>query len=110
QPKLLRVLEDGELERVGSSRTLEVDVRILSATNADLAQEVEAGRFRRDLLFRLNTVEIRLPPLRERSEDIVPMAEACLARCSRRYGRDGLRFSSGALRALLAHRWPGNIR
>src|SRR5690606_770186 len=90
QPKLLRVLEDGELERVGSSRTLTVDVRIVSATNADLAQEVAAGRFRKDLLFRLNTVEILLPPLRERREDIVPMAEEFLSRCMRRYQRDGM--------------------
>jgi DNA-binding NtrC family response regulator len=110
QPKLLRVLEDGELERVGSSRTLGVDVRLISATNAELAQEVEAGRFRRDLLFRLNTVEIRLPPLRERVDDIAPMAEDFLLRCSRRYERDGLRFSPAALRALSAHRWPGNVR
>jgi DNA-binding NtrC family response regulator len=110
QPKLLRVLEDGELERVGSSRTLTVDVRLISATNAALADEVEAGRFRRDLLFRLNTVELQLPALRERSEDIVPMAEDFLARCARRYGRDALRFAPAAQRALLAHRWPGNVR
>jgi len=110
QPKLLRVLEDGELERVGSSRTLKIDVRIISATNADLIDEVESGRFRRDLLFRLNTVEIRLPPLRERVDDILPMAEDFLSRCSRRYGRDGLRFAPAAQRALTAHRWPGNVR
>jgi DNA-binding NtrC family response regulator len=110
QPKLLRVLEDGELERVGSSRTIAVDVRLISATNAELGQEVEAGRFRRDLLFRLNTVEIRLPALRDRGDDIVPMAEDFLDRCSRRYEREGLRFAASALRALRAHRWPGNVR
>jgi DNA-binding NtrC family response regulator len=110
QPKLLRVLEDGELERVGSSRTLAVDVRLISATNAELGSEVEAGRFRRDLLFRLNTVELRLPPLRERVDDIVPMARDFLHRCSRRYERDGLEFAPSALRALTAHRWPGNVR
>src|SRR6185312_11361961 len=105
QPKLLRVLEDGEFERLGSSRTQSTDVRLVSATNADLAVEVEAGRFRKDLLYRLNTLEIRLPPLRERSADILP-----LARSSTRYGRSGLRLAPSAERALLAWRWPGNVR
>ena len=100
QPKLLRVLEDGELERVGSSRTLKVDVRLISATNADLAAEVARGAFRKDLLFRLNTVELRLPPLRERGEDIGALAQAFLARFARRYQRDGMRFApSRAARA-----------
>jgi DNA-binding NtrC family response regulator len=110
QPKLLRVLEDGELERVGSSRTLKIDVRLISATNANLAEEVGRGAFRKDLLFRLNTVEIRLPPLRERREDILPMARAFLGRCSRRYGREGLTFSAAALAALEKYPWPGNVR
>ena len=110
QPKLLRVLEDGELERVGSSRTLKVDVRLVSATNADLPAEVAAGRFRKDLLYRLNTVELRLPPLRERREDIAPLARDFLARSARRYGRDGLRLAPSALRALEQHGWPGNVR
>ena len=110
QPKLLRVLEDGELERVGSSRTIRVDVRLVSATNADLADEVAAGRFRKDLLYRLNTVEIRLPPLRERREDIVAMAEDFLVRFGKRYQREGLRLSAAAERELLAYRWPGNVR
>lgn len=110
QPKLLRVLEDGELERVGSSRTLRVDVRLISATNADLAAEVAAGRFRKDLLYRLNTVEIRLPALRERREDILPMARDFLARTGARYQRDGLRFSPSAERTLLQYAWPGNVR
>ncbi len=99
QPKLLRVLEDGELERVGSSRTLKVDVRLISATNADLRAEVASGQFRKDLLFRLNTVEIRLPALRERRSDILPMAADFLQRCARRYGRDGLRLSPSAQRS-----------
>jgi DNA-binding NtrC family response regulator len=110
QPKLLRVLEDGELERLGSSRTLKVDVRLISATNADLGADVARGAFRKDLLFRLNTVEIRLPPLRERREDIAPMAQGFLARCARRYQREDLAFSPPALAALERYPWPGNVR
>jgi DNA-binding NtrC family response regulator len=110
QPKLLRVLEDGELERVGSSKTVKVDVRIISATNADLAHDVARGAFRKDLLYRLNTVELRLPPLRDRREDIVPMARRFLAAAGQRYGRPGLRLSAGAERTLLAYAWPGNVR
>ena len=110
QPKLLRVLEDGELERLGSSRTQKVDVRIVSATNAELAGDVARGNFRKDLLFRLNTVEIRLPPLRERREDIVPMAQRFLARCSKRYGKAGLQLAPAAEKALLDYAWPGNVR
>jgi len=110
QAKLLRVVEDGELERVGSSRTLKVDVRLIAATNADLAAEVAAGRFRKDLLFRLNTVEIHLPPLRERREDIVPLAQSFLARSARRYERVGMHLGAAALRALEEYPWPGNVR
>lgn len=110
QPKLLRVLEDGELERLGSSRTLKTDVRLISATNADLAAEVAKGAFRKDLLFRLNTVEIRLPPLRDRREDIAPMAKAFLARSGRRYARHDLAFIPSALAALERYSWPGNVR
>jgi DNA-binding NtrC family response regulator len=110
QPKLLRVLEDGELERVGSSRTLKVDVRLISATNADLAAEIARGAFRRDLLFRLNTVELRLPPLRERDEDIALLAESFLAHFAHRYQRDALRFAPSALHALRGYAWPGNVR
>jgi DNA-binding NtrC family response regulator len=110
QPKLLRVLEDGELERVGSSRTLKVDVRLISATNADLAAEVARGAFRKDLLFRLNTVELRLPALRERASDISVLAQSFLARFARRYQRDGLRFAPSALRTLESYAWPGNVR
>jgi DNA-binding NtrC family response regulator len=110
QGKLLRVVEDGELERVGSSRTLKVDVRLIAATNADLAAEVAAGRFRKDLLFRLNTVEIQLPPLRERREDILPLAQAFLARSARRYQRIGMHLGAAAQRALEDCPWPGNVR
>lgn len=110
QPKLLRVLEDGEFERLGSSRTQSVDVRLISATNADLAEAVAAGRFRKDLLYRLNTLEVRLPPLRERGDDILPLARVFLERSARRYGRDGLRLAATAERALQAWRWPGNVR
>lgn len=110
QAKLLRVLEAGELERVGSSRTRRVDVRVLSATNTDLARECEEGRFRADLLFRLNTVEIHLPPLRDRREDIPALAAYFLGRYAARYRKpiDGL--DSGALQSLIDYSWPGNVR
>ena len=110
QPKLLRVLEDGELERLGSSRTIKVDVRLISATNADLEGEVAAGRFRTDLLYRLNTLTLRVPALRERREDIVPMARHFLAACCARYGRDRLVLAPEAEKALVAYSWPGNVR
>ncbi|HWT15945.1 MAG TPA: sigma-54 dependent transcriptional regulator [Patescibacteria group bacterium] len=110
QPKLLRVLEDRELERVGSSRTMQVDVRVISATNADLAALVNAGSFRKDLLFRLNTLEIRLPPLRDRREDIAALTAHYLARFGDRYGRHDLRVAPSALRQLEAYHWPGNVR
>ena len=110
QPKLLRVLEDGELERVGSSRTIKVDVRLISATNADLAAEMARGTFRRDLLFRLNTVELKLPPLRERDEDVALLAESFLAHFARRYQRESLRFAPSAVHALKGYAWPGNVR
>ena len=110
QAKLLRVLETGEFERVGSSRTIRADVRILSATNADLGAEVGAGRFRQDLLFRLNTIEVAIPPLRERREDIPALARHFLAAHARRYRKPIGGFEAGALDALLAHAWPGNVR
>jgi len=110
QPKLLRVLETGEFERVGSSRTRKADVRILSATNADLHQEVAQGRFRQDLLFRINTIEIRVPPLCERKEDIPLLARAFLAQHARRYRKPVDGFEATALRALTEHAWPGNVR
>ncbi|UCF32595.1 MAG: sigma-54-dependent Fis family transcriptional regulator [Phycisphaerales bacterium] len=110
QPKLLRVLETGEFERVGSSRSRRVDVRVLSATNTDLYREVEAGRFRQDLLYRLNTVEINLPPLRDRGEDIPLLAMNFLRRHTRRYLKPIDRFDTEAMQALLDYRWPGNVR
>jgi DNA-binding NtrC family response regulator len=110
QAKLLRVLETGELERVGSSTTRTVDVRMLSATNADLHVEAAAGRFRDDLLFRLNTVEIRLPSLRERREDIPALAAHFLTRYATRYRRQVEGFDSPALQLLLSYPWPGNVR
>ena len=110
QPKLLRVLETGEFERVGSSRTRQVNVRILSATNARLSDEVAAGRFRQDLLFRLNTIEMHLPPLRERREDIPALASHFLRQHARRYRKTLTGFEPAAMQALLNHPWPGNIR
>ena len=110
QAKLLRVLESGDLQRVGSSRIRRVDVRVLAATNADLAREVAEGRFREDLLYRLNTMEIRLPPLRERREDIPALAGLFLREQAARTRKPVVELSAGAMRALLDHRWPGNIR
>jgi len=110
QAKLLRVLETGEFERVGSSKTQKVNVRLLSATNADLHAEVGQGRFRQDLLFRLNTVEIRLPPLRDRLEDISVLAEHFLKLHRERYRRPIMGFTPEALDALRQHMWPGNVR
>jgi DNA-binding NtrC family response regulator len=110
QPKLLRVLETGDFERVGSSRTRHADVRVLSATNADVRQEVANGRFRQDLLFRLNTIEIHVPPLRDRAEDIPLLAAHFLRLHARRYRKDLTAFHADALRALAAHPWPGNVR
>ena len=110
QAKLLRVLQTGELERVGSSKTRQVDARVISATNADLREEEAAGRFREDLLFRLNTIEINLPPLRERREDIPALAMFFLQRHAQRYRKALTQFDAGALQALLSHGWPGNVR
>jgi len=110
QPKLLRVLETGDLEPVGSSKTVNVDVRVISATNAQLDQEVAAGRFREDLLYRLNTVEIALPPLRERRDDIAPLAMHFLRIHTRKYRKAPCRFDTAAMQALHDNAWPGNVR
>jgi DNA-binding NtrC family response regulator len=110
QSKLLRVLETGDYERVGSSQTRRADVRIISATNSPLEEDVAAGRFRQDLLFRLNTVEIRIPPLRERRADIPLLAAEFLRKQTARYRKDISGFDPNALKALLAHAWPGNVR
>lgn len=110
QAKLLRVLNTGEFERVGSSRTLTVSARVFSATNADLATEVAAGRFREDLLYRLNTVEIRIPPLRDRRDDIPALAATFLARHANHYKKPVQGLSPDAIAMLLRYSWPGNIR
>src|SRR5947208_984939 len=110
QTKLLRVIESGDFERVGSSKTLHANVRIISATNANLADEVAAGRFRQDLLFRLNTIEIALPPLRDRREDIIPLANNFLSQHAQRYRKDLVGFDETARDRLLQHSFPGNVR
>ncbi|MHC4352794.1 MAG: sigma-54-dependent transcriptional regulator [Planctomycetota bacterium] len=110
QSKLLRVLENGQFEAVGSSKTCRVDVRILTATNADLDQEIAQGRFRQDLLYRLNTVEIRVPPLRDRKEDIPLLATHFLHRHVARYRKQITGFDSASIQAFLNHSWPGNVR
>jgi DNA-binding NtrC family response regulator len=110
QAKLLRAIESGEVQRVGSSRTYRVDVRMISATNANLQEEVAASRFREDLLFRLNTIEIPLPPLRQRREDILPLALHFLSRHSERYRKPLSGFDFAAEQALKNYAWPGNIR
>jgi DNA-binding NtrC family response regulator len=110
QAKLLRVLETGELERVGSSQTRRVDVRVLSATNAELHEEAKAGNFREDLLFRLNTVEIHLPALRDRREDIPLLAQHFLGRNRIRYRKQACSFSPDALQQMMQYVWPGNVR
>lgn len=110
QAKLLRVLESGEFEPVGSSRTRKVNVRLIAATNADLREWVVQGRFRQDLLFRINTIEIHVPPLRERKADVAPLASAALAAVARRHGRALRDFEPEALRALQHYPWPGNVR
>ena len=110
QAKLLRVLESGEVERVGSSRSRRVNVRVLSATNTDLPAACQAGQFREDLLFRLNTVEVRVPPLRERREDIALLGAHFLARYAARYRRPVQTFDPAALQAMMQYSWPGNVR
>src|SRR5689334_22043190 len=110
QAKMLRALEIGEIERVGSSKTKRVDVRVISATNARLSEEVGAGRFREDLLFRLNTVEIHLPALRERREDISALGSHFLSVHAKRYRKDLRGFDQQAMQALLDNPWQGNVR
>jgi DNA-binding NtrC family response regulator len=110
QAKLLRVLQSGEFQPVGSSKTRRSDARVIAATNLDLAQEVARGAFREDLLYRLNTVEIHLPPLRDRGEDVAALAASFLARKAARYGKAITGFSAEAREGLFAHAWPGNVR
>jgi two-component system, NtrC family, response regulator AlgB len=110
QPKLLRFLQDREYERVGEQVTRRADIRLLTATNVDLDSAVKNGKFREDLLYRLNVITIEIPPLRRRMEDIVPMAERMLAFFSRTYTRRVLGFTPEAQEALRRHPWPGNVR
>ncbi|MBI5705477.1 MAG: sigma-54-dependent Fis family transcriptional regulator [Armatimonadetes bacterium] len=110
QIKLLRVLQEREFERLGASRATKVDIRLVTATNRDLAEAVEAGTFRLDLMYRLQVVEISIPPLRERLEDIQPLAEHFLAKCAADNGRSKLKVGADALRVMQGYRWPGNVR
>ena len=110
QAKLLRVLQTGEFQRVGSGKTLRADVRVLAATNVDIRAEVAEGRFREDLLYRLNTVELRIPPLRDRREDVPLLAAFFLRRQAARYRKSLEGFTPDAMRALLDYAWPGNVR
>jgi two-component system response regulator AtoC len=110
QVSLLRVLQEGEVRRVGDARTIRADVRVLAATHHDLSQAVVGGTFREDLFYRLNVVGLRLPPLRERSEEIEPLARRFLARHAARLGVQEKPLTEAALRLLVAWRWPGNVR
>jgi len=110
QAKLLRVIESGEIERVGSSRSKKVDVRVISATNTDVKKACAAGQFREDLLFRLNTVEIHLPALRERREDIAALATHFLSYYASRYRHEAKGIDPAALQFLREYSWPGNVR
>jgi NtrC-family two-component system response regulator AlgB len=110
QPKLLRFMQDREYERVGDPVTRRADVRLIAATNHDLKQRVAEGAFREDLLYRLNVIALRLPPLRERAEDILPLAERFLAGFVAEHGRRARGFADSARRALVGYRWPGNVR
>jgi len=110
QAKILRTLETGEFERVGSSRTFQANVRLVSATNSDLQQQVAEGKFRQDLLFRLNTIHLHLPPLRERREDIDLLAQFFLKNHVKRYGKAITGFDESAVEAMRTYPWPGNVR
>ena len=110
QPKLLRFLETGELQRLGEARPLSVNVRTLAATNANVEDMIRAGRFREDLFYRLNVIPIHLPPLRERREDVPALARHFLDRFGREYGKVPLRLASSAMELLTLHDWPGNVR
>ncbi|MGD9716779.1 MAG: sigma-54-dependent transcriptional regulator [Sulfuricurvum sp.] len=110
QAKLLRVLQEREIRRLGSSKNTKIDVRIITATNADLNRKIGEGGFREDLYYRLNTIPLLIPPLRERREEILPIAEAALERYCERYGFEAKEFSPEARTALENYTWPGNIR
>jgi DNA-binding NtrC family response regulator len=110
QAKVLRVLQEGQLERVGGHQTIDVDVRVIAATNRELTELVERGEFREDLYYRLNVVTLRVPPLRERTEDIPRLARSFAARIAERMGRRPIELGDDALRALQQHSYPGNVR
>jgi DNA-binding NtrC family response regulator len=110
QAKLLRALQSGEFQRVGSSKTRRADVRVFAATNADIQKEVAEGRFREDLLYRLNTVEIHLPPVRERQEDVAPLATHFLRKYAGRYGKTLTGIDREAMQSMREYAWPGNVR
>lgn len=110
QTKLLRVLQEQEFERIGGSNTIKVDVRIMAATNKNLLEEIKKGRFREDLYYRLNVVEIHIPPLRERIEDIPEIVEAFLEEFKEKYNKPDLSLSRNAMSVLTAYSWPGNVR
>jgi two-component system nitrogen regulation response regulator NtrX len=110
QAKVLRALQEGRIEPVGGGGAEAVDVRVITATNKDLTEEIRCGRFREDLYFRLAVVPLRIPPLRERSEELIPMAEAFIRLISRKYGRPLRRLAPEARETLLRHNWPGNVR
>lgn len=110
QAKLLRALQERQFQRVGGTRVLDADIRIVAATNRDLRKAVEDGDFREDLYYRLNVISVRLPPLRERPEDLEPLVEHALARCAKDLGRAPLRISDAAWALLRAYPWPGNVR
>ncbi len=110
QPKLLRFLQDKQFERVGETKTRTADVRLIAATNRPLEAEVKAGRFREDLLYRLNVIEVTLPPLRERPKDILPVAERLLGGFAAQFGKAAIAFTAEAREAIRTHAWPGNLR
>jgi len=110
QVKLLRVLQEREVRRIGESRARPIDVRILAATNRNLADDVASGRFRQDLYYRLRVIELKIPPMRERVEDVLPLAQSCLEENIRRLGRKPITFSQETLRTFLRYDWPGNVR
>jgi two-component system, NtrC family, response regulator AlgB len=110
QPKLLRFLQDKQYEQVGDTKTLTADVRLVAATNRDLEAEVAAGRFREDLFYRLNVIEVTLPPLRERPKDLLPIAERLLAAFAEQFGKRLTGFTASAQEAIRTYRWPGNLR
>lgn len=110
QAKLLRVLEDSQFEKVGAEKTQTVNIRLITATNSDLPKAVEEGRFRKDLLYRINTIEIAIPPLRDRPEDIIPLADGFLRQAAAKYGTEQKRIGQAAKNLLLTYSWPGNVR